>query len=230
VKKSTQKSGLYLALLALIFFGGRAFAYGGEGGDEAPGTCRPTPKADLIRGVPALNWFSSHAGAGWKIFFMTDEHGKVIPMLKGRTLSGQEITIPMPGDDKRTVLGLAFSPKAEADLKTWMQPAYDEFLTKPEGVFGAADSFDGHIYFIAMAGNVAGGVMEQKAKNKVDAELQPHIVIYKGDSAPWLKALDVKDKSVPYFLVLNEQGEVLFVTSGAYTEEKMEKISSLAES
>lgn len=209
--------------VAALLIGGTAFAsvHDPSGGDDPP-TCS--------RSIPALSWFSTHAGANWRIFFTTDEHGKPFPVLKGRTLSGQEVTIPMPADSRRTVLGLAFSPKAEADLKTWMQPAYDEFLTKPEGVFGAADGFDGNVYFVAMAGQTGGAILEKKAQNaKVDAELQPHIMVYKGDTAPWLKALDVKDKSIPYFLVLNEKGEVLYQTSGAYTEEKMEKISALAE-
>lgn len=223
-----KKTIFYFALVALLFAGGRAFSSAhNPAGAEAPPVAN-----DLLKGVslPCLNWFSAHAGAGWRIFFQTDEQGKPFPVLKARTFNGTEVVIPFPADGKRTVVGLAFSAKAEADLKSWLQPAYDEFLAKPQGgVFGAAEGFEGNLYFIVMAGQTGATLLEQRAKGKVDPELQKHLIIFGGDSAPWIKALDIKDKNVPYFLILDEKGEVVHQTSGAYSEQKMEKLSSLAE-
>jgi hypothetical protein len=112
-----------------------------------------------------------------------------------------------------------------------MQPLYDQFIAKEEGVFSASN-FEGNFYMVAMLGgaaSLAGKGLADKAKSKVDAELQPHIVLYNGDSKGFAKAIGATDKSTPYFVLISAKGAVLKVVQGAYTEEKLDALLELAD-
>ena len=136
------------------------------------------------------------------------------PLLEGKTVSGEAVKIPDVAKAKTTVVGLAFSLKAENDLKTWLQPAYDQFIAKPDGVF-AADAFEGLFYFVGMAGGGAAGAMsqafEKKAKSNVDAALQPHVILYKGNADAWVKSLEIKDKNQVHIIVIAPDGRVVHI-------------------
>jgi hypothetical protein len=155
--------------------------------------------------------------------------GEVLPTLTGKSLSGQDVTIPV-GNSKATVFGVAFSPKAEEDLKGWVQPLYDAFLAKHEGVFEAAN-FSGNVYLVALlsgTASLAGKGLQAKAAKGTDAELKPHIILSKQDPSLLIKALNVTDKGKPYFVVLDAEGHIKAIVSGAYTEAKMDELSEKA--
>jgi len=42
-------------------------------------------------------------------------------------------------------------------------------------------------------------------------------------------ALNMKDKNSPYFFVLDENGKILYATSGSFSEKKMEDIEAVLE-
>jgi len=50
-------------------------------------------------------------------------------------------------------------------------------------------------------------------------------LFYKGSLDPYKKHL--KDKHKPYFFVLDDQGKIVYSTSGRYSEKKLDKIESL---
>ena len=196
-----------------------------------------TPMFEGIKSLPSFNWLSH------PLSFMLDKgrtarplkayrKAPSFPTLEGKTVSGELVHIPDATKAKTTVVGLAFSLKAENDLKTWMQPAYDQFIAKPEGVFSAG-AYEGLFYFIGMAGGGVAGAMsqtfEKKAKSNVDAALQPHVILYKGSAEAWVKGLEIKDKNQVHFIVLGPDGRVLHTTSGTYSESKMEALLEHAE-
>jgi hypothetical protein len=155
--------------------------------------------------------------------------GDILPTIKAKSLAGGEVTLPT-ANGKATVLGLAFSPKAEGDLKTWMQPIYDTFLAKHEGVFEAGN-FDGNVYLLAMlsgAASLGGKSLQDKAAKGTDAELRPHVLLTTQDAAEVAKAINATDKTKPYFVVLDATGHVKSVVSGTYTEAKMDELSQKA--
>jgi hypothetical protein len=54
------------------------------------------------------------------------------PKMECTSLEGKKITLPADHNGKNTVLGMAFSQKAEKELSTWFQPAYSAFIEKPD--------------------------------------------------------------------------------------------------
>lgn len=153
--------------------------------------------------------------------------GTPFPQISGKTLEGKTVNIPSDTKDKFTLIGLAYSRKAEDDLRSWFEPAYDKFITKL-GMFD--DELDVNTYFIAMFTGLKKGLMEasmkrmRQSKNK---ELFPHIIYYKGELEKYQEQLKLVDKEKPYFFVLDKQGNIVYNTSGSYSESKMDAIEEL---
>jgi predicted transcriptional regulator len=55
------------------------------------------------------------------------------------------------------------------------------------------------------------------------------VVVYKGELTAYKEILKMDDKTKPYIYVLDKEGKIVFVTSGAYTEDKMDEIDEYIE-
>lgn len=150
--------------------------------------------------------------------------GDVFPELKAETLDDKPISFPNDTKGKSTLICMAYSADAEKDLRTWYEPTYDKFIAKTELM---ADMYDVNVYFIPMfTGVKAVGAAKAKKdmKESVQPDLQPHVVVYKGELEAYKDKLKMEDKAKPYIYVLDKEGKIVFVTSGAYTEDKMDEI------
>lgn len=155
--------------------------------------------------------------------------GQIFPELKAETLTDSVISFPNDTKGKSTLICMAYSADAEKDLKTWYEPTYDKFIAKTELM---SDMFDVNVYFIPMfTGVKAAGAAKAKKemKESVQVDLQPHVVVYKGELDAYKETLKMDDKSKPYIYVLDKEGKIVFVTSGAYTEDKMDEIDEYIE-
>lgn len=155
--------------------------------------------------------------------------GEQFPELKGETLSDKIVSIPQDTKGKSTIICMAYSDDAEKDLKTWYQPAYDKFIAKT-GLMD--DAFDINLYFVPMftgARESLVGNAKKQMKEGVQEDLQPHIIVYKGALDAYKDKLKMDDKKKPYIFVLDKEGKIIYVTSGAYTEEKMDDIDDKLE-
>jgi hypothetical protein len=150
--------------------------------------------------------------------------GTLFPELKGETLDDKTLTIPNDTKGKSTIICMAYSDDAEKDLRTWYEPTYDKFIAKTELM---SDAYDVNLYFVPMftgakAGAAAGA--KKQMKQDVQADIQPHIIVYKGELDAYKEKLKMDDKKKPYLFVLDKNGKIVYVTSGPYTEEKMDGI------
>lgn len=148
--------------------------------------------------------------------------GAVFPMLSGKTLTEKSVTIPTDTKNKYTVLAIAYSPKSDKYLNGWMQPIYETFLDKT-----ALFSYDVNMFFIPMIGGikqVAGEKIEQRLKTGIDRELHNNVLVYQGSIVDYKSSLNFDGKDKPYFYILDKAGKIVYVTSGEYTDKKMEEI------
>ena len=159
--------------------------------------------------------------------------GTKFPEMTTSTADGKEVDLPTDTHGKFTLLGMAFSKKSEDDLNTWMEPVFWKFIDKPEGkvdqLFGNYQ-YDVNAFFVPMFTGVktaATRAAKRKALKKMDPRLIPSILFYKGKLKPYKDALDFKKKDIPYFFVLDENGKIIYATSGRYTDEKMAKVEEL---
>jgi len=150
------------------------------------------------------------------------QDGKEFPSISGETLQGGDITLPESSKGKFTIVGMAYSPKAEDALRTWFNPAYDKFIIK-SGMFD--DMYDVNVYFIAMFTGVKQTVMnnsKKKMRKSDNTELFPHILYYRGELKKYKAELGLLDKEKPYFFVLDKEGKIVHHTSGNFSDSKME--------
>jgi hypothetical protein len=156
--------------------------------------------------------------------------GNIFPAITGSTVKDKMITIPSDTKDKFTFVGMAYSKKAEQDLNSWFSPVYLKFIHKSDkpSLF-ASFGYDVNVFFMPMFTGVkaaAEGTAKKQALKKVDPRLFPHILFYKGELKKYKESLSFDKKDVPYFFVIDKDGKIVYQTSGAYSEDKMDEVET----
>lgn len=157
--------------------------------------------------------------------------GNDFPELEAETVEDKVVVLPEATKGKFTLLGLAYSKKSEDDLNTWFSPVYNKFIREGGGLF-AGFGYDVNVYFVPMFTGInaaATGTAKNKAVKKIDPKLLPYILFYKGKLKPYKDALEFEKKDVPYFFVLDEEGKIIYATSGKFSENKMAEIEGVLE-
>ena len=155
--------------------------------------------------------------------------GKTFPDMEAETIDDKMITLPKDVSDKYTLVGLAYSKKSEQDLGTWLVPVYNTFIHKPEkpSLFSSF-AYDINVYIIPMFTGVnaaAKGTAKKAAVENMDPKLHPNILFFKGQLKPYKEALEFDKKDVPYFFVIDTNGKIVYATSGAYSQAKMDELT-----
>ena len=116
-------------------------------------------------------------------------------------------------------------------MNTWLNPVYNTFIRKQTGMIQGF-SYDVNVYFVPMFTGInaaATGTAKKKAIKNTDPQLLPYILFYKGELRTYKEALDFERRDIPYFFVLDPQGKIVFATSGAYSDQKMESVEEVIE-
>jgi hypothetical protein len=143
----------------------------------------------------------------------------------------KKVNLPQDVKGKYTLLGLAYSKKSEDELNTWFSPIYNKFIVKPTGLMQGM-GYDVNVYFVPMFTGVnaaATGTAKRKATKNTDPRLLAYILFYKGELRTYKEALDFERKDIPYFFVLDPEGKIVYATSGAYSDQKMESVEEVIE-
>lgn len=157
--------------------------------------------------------------------------GKYFPAMEAETVEDLRVRLPDDVKGKYTLLGLAYSKKSEDELNTWFEPVITKFVQKATGLM-AGMGYDVNVYFIPMFTGInaaATGTAKKKAMKNLDPQLLPYILFYKGELKTYKDALDFERRDIPYFFVLDPFGKIVFATSGAYTDEKMDQVEEVIE-
>ncbi len=148
------------------------------------------------------------------------------PNIHGETAEGKSIDLPGHGKEF-TILGLAYSAKAQPALEEWFEPAYLRFVAK-HGLFAGAYQCD--VYFVPLFTGLNKAAYEpsmRKFRKSAEPEILDHVIFSKDDLEPLRTALALKDKDTPYFFILDRDGRVLHRTEGRFTEEKLEAMEEV---
>ncbi len=148
------------------------------------------------------------------------------PALTGETATGQTITLPTKGKPW-TVIGLAYSQKASPLLEEWYEPAYLRFIAK-HGLM--AGSYEADVYFVPLFVGLNKAAYEPsmtKFLKSADPEIVDHVLFSKDEIEPLKAALDLSEKDIPYFFVLDAEGRIVHREKGAFTDEKLESIEEV---
>ena len=159
--------------------------------------------------------------------------GTVFPNMEAESLTNEFVDLPADINGKYSLIGLAYSKKAEDYLKGWFEPVYNQFIYKNPnpGIFDF--SFDINTYFIPMftgAKRPAYKKVMNKLKKTIDKRMLPNVLFYKGTLKEYKDALNFDGKELPYFYVLDPEGKIVYSTSGRFTQRKMQEITDAVKS
>ena len=153
--------------------------------------------------------------------------GQNFPALTGETADGTSITLPRSDAKPYTIIGLAYSQKASPIMEGWYEPAYMRFIAKYGLLAGA---YDADIFFIPLFVGANKSAYEAVMKNfreNADPEIVDHVLFSKADIEPLSAALDLTNKNIPYFFVLDATGKIIHRTQGEFTEDKLEAMEDV---
>ena len=159
--------------------------------------------------------------------------GNSFPEMEAESLTNEFVTIPTDISDKYSLIGLAYSKKAEDYLKGWFEPIYNQFIYKNPNPGPFDFSFDVHAYFVPMftgAKRPAYQKVMNKLKKTIDKRMLPNVLFYKGTLKAYKEALNFDGKELPYFYVIDPDGKIVYATSGRYTKQKLQEITDAVES
>jgi len=154
------------------------------------------------------------------------QKGSPFPKFPTYKLNGQSFILPDSVKGKYTIIGIAFSKKAEESLVTWYTPAYQTFIQKKKTMF-ASEVYNVNTYFVAVvtgSNKVSGEAIVKKIKENTQKELQAYVLTYIGEFASYKTMLKIAEKDEPYFFVLDERGVIVHITIGAYTAVKLAEV------
>ena len=157
--------------------------------------------------------------------------GTSFPEMIAETVDDKKVTLPLDVSGKYALIGLAYSKKSEDELNSWFSPIFNKFIRKPEGMM-AGMGYDMNVYFVPMFTGVnaaATGTAKKKALKNTDPQLLPYILFYKGELKKYKEALDFERRDIPYFFILDPEGKIIYATSGAYSEAKMDALEEVIE-
>lgn len=152
---------------------------------------------------------------------------QVFPTLLGETADGMNVQLPLSSPKEYTILGLGYSQKAQPALEEWFEPAYLRFVAK-HGLFAGA--YDCDVFFVPLFTGLNKAAYEpsmKKFRKSASPEIVDHVVFSKADPETLKAALDLADKNIPYFFILDRSGRMVHRTQGNFTEEKMEAIEEV---
>lgn len=143
------------------------------------------------------------------------------------TLDGEEVKLPEEITGKYTLIGLAYSKKAEEDLNSWQVPTYNKFVAKT-GLMD--DMFDVGLFFIPMftgAKKMVKDKIIREIEDNTDSRVRKNILIYSGEADPVKEALKLREKDQPYFFLLNPQGKIVWRGSGRFKQSYFDEIEAI---
>lgn len=158
---------------------------------------------------------------------------KKFPEMQGEKLDDSVISLPNDLAGKYSLLVLAYSQKAESDLKTWESPLFNKFIAKPKANDPFAFStYDINLMFVPMFTGVnqaAEGQAKKKMKAEINATMQPYFMVFKGNAKDLKETLGMTEKDAPYIYLLDKNGNIVYHTSGAYSQAKLGAIEDKIE-
>lgn len=162
-------------------------------------------------------------------FSISAQVGQSFPAITVADLNDKMLNIPEDAQGKFTLIGVAFSEKAQDDLYSWSQPVFSEFMDENNM---SSLVYDPNVYLILMftgANQVAYKSAKKKITEGTDESLKDNVMLYKGAMEDYRDRLKMKDKKVPYFYVLDKEGKVIYTAKGRYSKQVLKEVGDLIE-
>lgn len=164
---------------------------------------------------------------GLPILFSFKQANK-FPSVTCTNLKDKQVLLPTDMQNKRTVIALMLSTKADKYMQNWAQPLYNSLMADGVGGMMSGNMYNANLCFVGAVKGLAKLALPEmikKAKNQVDKKFHGNFMYTDTDMDALMKSLNITDKSLPHFIVVEKDGSIIYQTSGAYTEDKLNDIT-----
>lgn len=154
--------------------------------------------------------------------------GSIFPTVTCTNLKDKQVVLPADVAGKRTVIALMLSTKADKYMQAWSQPLYNALMADGMGGMMGGNMYNANLCFVGAVKGLAKLALPEmikKAKKEVDAKYHGNFMYTDTDMDALMKNLTITDKTIPHFVVINTDGKILFQTSGAYSDDKLNEIT-----
>lgn len=150
------------------------------------------------------------------------------PTIQCTNLKDKQVTLPADVAGKRTVIALMLSTKADKQMQRWAQPLYNSLMADGIGGMMGGNMYNANLCFVGAVRGIAKIALPEmikKARKEVDTKYHTNFMYTEGDIDGLTKALNIADRSIPHFIVIETDGKVLHHASGEYTDAKLNDIT-----
>jgi hypothetical protein len=164
---------------------------------------------------------------GLPILFSFKQTNK-FPNITCTNLKDKQVVLPTDMQNKRTVIALMLSTKADKYMQNWSQPLYNSLMADGVGGMMSGNMYNANLCFVGAVKGLAKLALPEmikKAQIQVDKKFHGNFMYTDTDMDVLMKSLNITDKSLPHFIVVEKDGSVIYQTSGAYTEDKLNDIT-----
>ena len=134
-------------------------------------------------------------------------YGQTMPQTVGTTLSGKAVTLAQAVRGQRVVLVAGFSRAGGSGTGAWVKAVKADPALKGVDVWQVA--------MLAGAPGFVRGMIRNGMKKGLTAEEQERFVVLAQDEAAWRSYFGVTQDDVPYVMLLDAAGKVLWRGHGA---------------
>jgi hypothetical protein len=134
-------------------------------------------------------------------------HGQTMPQTAGETLSGQTLTLAQAVRGQRVVLVAGFSRAGGQGTGAWVKAVQADPALKGVAVWQVA--------LLAGVPGIFRGAIRNGMKKGMPEEQQSRFVVLAQDEAAWRSYFGVTADDVPYVMLLDGAGKVLWRGHGA---------------
>jgi hypothetical protein len=128
--------------------------------------------------------------------------GQEMPNTAGETLSGKRIVLADQVRGHAVVLVAGFSREGGNGTGAWVKAIHADSALASVSVYEIAE--------IAGAPSLIRGMIKSGMKKGVPAAEQDYFVVLTEDAKPWRSYFDVGDDKVPYVMLLDPSGKILW--------------------
>jgi hypothetical protein len=133
-----------------------------------------------------------------------------MPNTAGETLSGKRIVLADEVRGHAVVLVAGFSHEAGNGTGAWIKAIHADPALASVSVYQVAE--------IAGAPSLIRGMIKSGMKKGVPAAEQDYFVVLTEDAKPWRSYFQVGDDQVPYVMLLDQSGKILWLGHGSASD------------
>lgn len=160
--------------------------------------------------------------------FSFKANNTAFPTIQCTNLKDKTVNLPADFSNKRTVIALMMSTKADKHMQKWSKPLYNSLMADGVGGMMSGNIYNANLCFVGAVKGIAKIALPEmikKAKTEVDPKFHDIFMYTEGDIDALKKALNITDTSLPYFIVLETDGKIISKVSGEFTDDKLNDIT-----